>query len=72
MVGMGGLFVSPEVLKEMPLVMQLVLKQSAVTGGVTLLVLYALLGQDKVPVETEEENRLEQASSPIHGDRVSR
>lgn len=66
MVGMGGLFVSPEVLKEMPLVMQLVLKQSAVTGGVTLLVLYALLGQDKVPVETEEENRLEQVSSPSH------
>jgi len=50
----------------MPLVMQLVLKQSAVTGGVTLLVLYALLGQDKVPVETEEENRLEQVSSPSH------
>ena len=47
MTGLGGLFVSPEVLKEMPLVAQLVFKQSAVTGGITLLVLYALLGEMK-------------------------
>jgi xanthine/uracil permease len=47
MTGLGGLFVSPEVLKEMPLIIQLVLKQSAVTGGITLLILYALLGEVK-------------------------
>lgn len=63
MVGLGGLFVSPEVLKQMPLVLQLVFKQSAITGGVTLLVLYALLGQDKVPAEPEDENRAERVSS---------
>jgi xanthine/uracil permease len=51
MVGLGGLFVAPETLKEMPLIVQLVLKQSGVTGGVTLLVLYALLGEDKAQVE---------------------
>jgi xanthine/uracil permease len=44
MVGLGGLFVEPEVLKALPLTVQLILKQSAVTGGVTLLVLYWLLG----------------------------
>jgi len=44
MVGLGGLFVEPETAKLLPLTVQLILKQSAVTGGVTLLVLYALLG----------------------------
>lgn len=43
MVGLGGLFVPPDVMKELPLTVQLILKQSAVTGGITLLVLYALL-----------------------------
>jgi xanthine/uracil permease len=44
MVGLGGLFVEPETAKLLPLTVQLILKQSAVTGGVTVLVLYALLG----------------------------
>ena len=44
MVGLGGLLVEPETAKLLPLTVQLILKQSAVTGGVTLLVLYALLG----------------------------
>lgn len=44
MVGLGGLFVEPETAKLLPLTIQLILKQSAVTGGVTVLVLYALLG----------------------------
>ena len=44
MVGLGGLFVEPETAKLLPLTVQLILKQSAVTGGITVLVLYALLG----------------------------
>lgn len=51
MTGLGGLFISPDVVKEMPLIAQLVLKQSAVTGGVTLLVLYALLGEPEPAVK---------------------
>ncbi len=45
MIGLGGLFVPPDAMKELPLTVQLILKQSAVTGGITLLVLYGLLGR---------------------------
>lgn len=54
MVGLGGLFVEPETAKLLPLTVQLILKQSAVTGGMTVLVLYALLG-DKLKKEPAAE-----------------
>jgi xanthine/uracil permease len=44
MVGLGGLFVEPETAKALPLSLQLILKQSAVTGGFVLLLLYWLIG----------------------------
>jgi xanthine/uracil permease len=44
MVGLGGLFVEPEAVKALPLTIQLMLKQSAVTGGAILLLLYWLFG----------------------------
>ncbi len=47
MIGLGGLFVTPETARLMPLAVQLILKQSAVTGGVTLLVLHALLNHGR-------------------------
>ena len=53
MVGLGGLFVEPETVKALPLTIQLMLKQSAVTGGTVLLVLYWLFG-DKPPEQTNE------------------
>jgi xanthine/uracil permease len=43
LVGLGGLFVPPEAMAEMPLTVQLVLKQPVISGGVLLVVLYALL-----------------------------
>jgi xanthine/uracil permease len=49
MVGLGGLLVDPETAKALPLMIQLMLKQSAITGGITLLVLYALLGRKRAP-----------------------
>jgi xanthine/uracil permease len=45
MIGLGGLLVEPETAKALPLTIQLMLKQPAVTGGITVLVLYALLGR---------------------------
>jgi xanthine/uracil permease len=51
MVGLGGLFVEPETAKTLPLSLQLILKQSAVTGGFVLLLLYWLIG-DKPQVVT--------------------
>jgi xanthine/uracil permease len=54
MVGLGGLFVEPETAKLLPLTVQLILKQSAVTGGMTVLVLYALFG-DKLKKEPAAE-----------------
>lgn len=55
MVGLGGLFVEPETAKLLPLTVQLMLKQSAVTGGITLLVLYALLGEKPQKQQAAEE-----------------
>jgi xanthine/uracil permease len=45
MVGLGGLFVAPEVMNAMPLIMQLVLRQPVVSGGLTVIVLHALLAR---------------------------
>jgi len=43
LVGLGGMFVSPEALQSMPLVVRLFLQQPVISGGVTLMVLHALL-----------------------------
>ncbi len=43
LVGLGGLFVTPDALAAMPLMLQLLLKQPVISGGVTLVVLHALL-----------------------------
>ena len=45
MVALGALFVPPETLHALPLVVQLMLRQSVVIGGVPLIVLHLLLGQ---------------------------
>jgi xanthine/uracil permease len=64
MVGLGGLFVDPETAKALPLTVQLVLKQSAVTGGFTLLLLYWLLG-DKAKQQASLEYRGAELSMPV-------
>jgi len=43
LVGLGGLFVTPDVLKAMPLIARLILQQPVISGGLTLLVLHAAL-----------------------------
>jgi xanthine/uracil permease len=43
LVGLGGLFVSPDTLRAMPLLARLILQQPVISGGLTLMVLYALL-----------------------------
>jgi xanthine/uracil permease len=43
LVGLGGLFVPTQTLKAMPLLGRLILQQPVISGGITLLVLYALL-----------------------------
>lgn len=43
LVGLGGLFVSPDTLKAMPLIARLILQQPVISGGLTLLILYAVL-----------------------------
>lgn len=43
LIGLGGLFVSPDVTHAMPLMLQLVLQQPVISGGLTLVVLHALL-----------------------------
>ena len=47
LVGLGGLFVSPEVTHAMPLMLQLVLQQPVISGGLTLVVLHSLLCSPK-------------------------
>jgi xanthine/uracil permease len=43
LVGLGGLFVSPEVLQTMPLAAKLLVQQPVISGGLTLVVLHSLL-----------------------------
>ncbi len=45
MIGLGGLFIAPDVMKSLPLAVQLILPQSSVTGGITLLILSPLLNR---------------------------
>ena len=46
LMGLGALFVPPETARELPLVVQLLLRQSVVIGGVPLIALHLLLGAD--------------------------
>jgi xanthine/uracil permease len=43
LVGLGGLFIAPDVLQAMPLAVRLLVEQPVVSGTVTLVVLYVLL-----------------------------
>jgi xanthine/uracil permease len=43
LVGLGGLFIAPDALKAMPLFVRLILQQPVISGGLTVVVLYALL-----------------------------
>jgi xanthine/uracil permease len=43
LVALGGMFLSPEVLTQMPLLVRLVITQPVISGGLTLVVLHALL-----------------------------
>ena len=43
LVGLGGLFVSPEVLQTMPLVAKLIVQQPVISGGLTLVILHSVL-----------------------------
>jgi xanthine/uracil permease len=43
LVGLGGLFISPEVLQTMPLMVRLVIQQPVISGGLTVVVLHSIL-----------------------------
>lgn len=43
LVGLGGLFLTPDALHAMPLVLQMILQQPVISGGLTLVVLHSLL-----------------------------
>lgn len=49
LVGLGGLFIAPEVIHAMPLMLQLVLQQPVISGGITLVVLHSLLCSKQQP-----------------------
>ncbi|AQH02890.1 hypothetical protein A9R05_28790 [Burkholderia sp. KK1] len=52
LIGLGGLFVSPDVMHAMPLMLQLVLQQPVISGGLTLVVLHTLLCSSPRPAAT--------------------
>jgi len=43
LVGLGGIFVSPEVLQTMPLLARLLVQQPVISGGLTLVIMHSLL-----------------------------
>lgn len=52
LVGLGGMFVSPQALAAMPLLARLFIQQPVISGGLTLVVLHSLLCRDAVPQST--------------------
>ena len=46
MVGIGGLFVPPDALNQMPLWLRLVVQQPVISGGLNVVILHALLGRE--------------------------
>jgi xanthine/uracil permease len=52
-IGLGGLFIRPDVLQAMPLMLRLVVEQPVISGGLTLVILHALLCP--VPPEAKTE-----------------
>ena len=48
LVGLGGMFVEPQVLAGMPLLVQLVLKQPVISGGILVVVLHSILCADRL------------------------
>jgi xanthine/uracil permease len=54
LVGLGGLFVSPEVLQTMPLVAKLFVQQPVISGGLTLVILHSLLCPSTSAPETAQ------------------
>ena len=43
LVGLGGLFISPDALQNMPLMVRLIVQQPVISGGLTLVVLHSIL-----------------------------
>jgi xanthine/uracil permease len=56
-VGLGGLFISPDVIHAMPLMLQLVLQQPVISGGLTLVILHSLLCSKQQPSSTSSATR---------------
>jgi xanthine/uracil permease len=54
LVGLGGLFVSPEALQTMPLVAKLLVQQPVISGGLTLVILHSLLCPARSAAETAQ------------------
>jgi len=51
LIGLGGLFIAPDVMGTMPVVVRLLVQQPVISGGVTLVVLYALLCAEPEPAK---------------------
>jgi xanthine/uracil permease len=54
LVGLGGLFVSPDVLNAMPLLLRLILEQPVISGGLVLVILHSLLCRDAPAAEAAD------------------
>jgi xanthine/uracil permease len=52
LVGLGGMFVSPQALAAMPLLTRLFIQQPVISGGLTLVILHSLLCRDALPQST--------------------
>jgi xanthine/uracil permease len=49
LVGLGGLFVTPDALHAMPLILQMVIQQPVISGGLTVVILHSLLARGTMP-----------------------
>jgi xanthine/uracil permease len=54
LIGLGGLFIAPDVMATMPVVVRLLVQQPVISGGLTLVVLYALLCAEPAKAEAAD------------------
>ena len=54
LIGLGGLFISPEAMQTMPVIVRLLVQQPVISGGLTLVVLYALLCAEPAKAEAAD------------------
>ena len=71
LIGLGGLFIAPDVMATMPVVVRLLVQQPVISGGLTLVVRYALLCAEPAPAKAAPDTEAPAATPAVTPPRAS-